>query len=92
MYGGVDVYIHVFLKSAQVGDEWPAYLPAAVPPVPVGYEARWTPELVWMACRGENSWPYQDSNSDYLAVQPVASRYTDCAIPAPTTLSIAVII
>jgi hypothetical protein len=26
--------------------------------------------------------PYRDSNSDPLAVQPVASHYTDCAIPA----------
>jgi hypothetical protein len=30
--------------------------------------------------RGENSWPYRDSNTN---VQPVASRYTDYAIPAP---------
>jgi hypothetical protein len=29
------------------------------------------------------SWPYCDSNSDPLVVQSVASRYTDCAIPAP---------
>jgi hypothetical protein len=27
-------------------------------------------------------YPYQDSNSDPSAVQPVASRYTDSAIPA----------
>jgi hypothetical protein len=32
--------------------------------------------------RGENSWVYLDSNSDPSVVQPVASRYTDCAIPA----------
>jgi hypothetical protein len=33
--------------------------------------------------RGENSWPYRDSNSDLSVVQPIASRYTDCAILAP---------
>jgi hypothetical protein len=32
--------------------------------------------------RRENSWPYQYSNSDSLGIQPVASRYTDWAIPA----------
>jgi hypothetical protein len=29
---------------------------------------------------GENSCPYRDSNSDLSVVQPVANRYTDCAI------------
>jgi hypothetical protein len=33
--------------------------------------------------RRENSWPHWDSNSDPSVVQPVASRYTDWAIPAP---------
>jgi hypothetical protein len=32
---------------------------------------------------GENSWPYLDSNTDPSVGQPVASRYTDHAIPAP---------
>jgi hypothetical protein len=36
--------------------------------------------------RGENSWPYLDSNSDPSVVQPVASRYTDLVIPAPKLL------
>jgi hypothetical protein len=35
---------------------------------------------------GENSWPYRDSNSDPSVVQPVASRYTDYAIPAPASI------
>jgi hypothetical protein len=32
---------------------------------------------------GENSWSYRDSNFDHSVVQPVASRYTDYAAPAP---------
>jgi hypothetical protein len=43
-YGGVDVYIHIFLTSALVGGEWSASRPAALspgkePPVPIGQEA-----------------------------------------------------
>jgi hypothetical protein len=34
---------------------------------------------------GEKSCPYWDSNSDLSSVQHVASRYTDCAFPAPCT-------
>jgi hypothetical protein len=33
--------------------------------------------------RIENSWPYQDLNSDPLVIQPVASRYTNYYILAP---------
>jgi hypothetical protein len=45
----------------------------------------WTPEPVWTTWRSENSWPYRDSNPDLSVVQPVASRYTDCTIPAHAT-------
>jgi hypothetical protein len=38
------------------------------------------PQSPW---RSENSWPHRDPNSDLSVVQPVASRYTDCAIPDP---------
>jgi hypothetical protein len=50
--------------------------------VPIGHEAGWTPEPIWMTWRTNNSWPYQDSNPVPSVVQTVASRYTDCAIPA----------
>jgi hypothetical protein len=33
--------------------------------------------------RGENCLLYRNSNSDPSVVQPVVSRYTDCAIPTP---------
>jgi hypothetical protein len=47
-------------------------------PVPIGYEAGWTPEPVWTTWK--TSWPYRDSNSEHSVVQPVVSRYTDFAI------------
>jgi hypothetical protein len=59
-----------------------ALSPGRVSPVPIGYEAGWALEPVWMLQRSENSWLYRDSNSDPSAVQSVASRHTGCAIPA----------
>jgi hypothetical protein len=60
--------------------------PAALPPkkeipVPIGYGSEWDPETYWMTWRGEKSCPYRDSNFDISAVQPVAIRYADWAIP-----------
>jgi hypothetical protein len=43
----------------------------------------WAPEPAWMTWRGEKSCPYWDSNSDSSAIQPIASHYTNCAIPDP---------
>jgi hypothetical protein len=37
-----------------------------------------------MTQRGEKSCPYQEWNSDPSVIQPIASHYTDCAIPAPS--------
>jgi hypothetical protein len=51
-------------------------------PSTLRYEVGWTPEQVWTTWRRENSWSYRDLNSDPSVVQPVASRYTDCTIPA----------
>jgi hypothetical protein len=55
---------------------------------PQEQEVGWTPELVWMTWRREKSWPYQDSNSNPFVVQPIASRYTDYAIPAGDTVGL----
>jgi hypothetical protein len=41
----------------------------------------WAPDPVWTKWRGENFLSYWDSNCDPSVVQPVASRYTYCAIP-----------
>jgi hypothetical protein len=85
-YGIEDVQIYVFFTSALGGGEWSASRPGRFPlgkepPVPIGYEAGWAPEPVWPTWRRENCCLYRDSNSDPFAVQPVASHYTDCAIP-----------
>jgi hypothetical protein len=65
----------------------PAALPPGKePPLSIGQKAGWAPEPVWTTWRRENSWPYRDSNSDHSEVQPVASRYTDYAIPALITI------
>jgi hypothetical protein len=37
-------------------------------------------ESAWTTWGRENPWLYRDSNSDPLVVQPVASRYAECAI------------
>jgi hypothetical protein len=58
--------------------------PGKEPPVLTGKEAGWDTELVWTTWKRENSLPYRDSNFDPSVVQPVASRYTDCANPAIT--------
>jgi hypothetical protein len=41
----------------------------------------------WTTWRRENSSTYRDSNSDPWVVQPVASPYTDYAIPAPLRMN-----
>jgi hypothetical protein len=63
------------------------HTPAALPPgketlITVEYKVGWTAGPVWITWRSKNSCPYRDSNCNPLVVQPVASRYTDCANPA----------
>jgi hypothetical protein len=52
VYGGVDVWIHIFLTLALVV-EWLTSHAASLPPgkeplVPTGMEVGWTQEPVWM--------------------------------------------
>jgi hypothetical protein len=86
-YGGVDVQTHVFLTSALVGGEWPA-----------SHSGRFTPGERAAGTHLIGGWVDPQSRSghgeekildltgtrtpDSLVFQPVASRYTDYAIPA----------
>ena len=55
----------------------PAALPPGKDPVPIEWEAGWAPGPVWTGA--ENLAPTRIRSR---TVQPVASRYTDYAIPA----------
>jgi hypothetical protein len=86
-YGRVELYIHDFLTSTPVGDEWSASRSCRYTP---GEGAPGIHRIVgWVGPRTgldevekRKFLPYRDSNFDPSVVQPVASRYTDCAIPA----------
>jgi hypothetical protein len=71
-----------FLISTLDGGEWSVSRPSRF--TPRGKRLRYPldrgPEPVWTAWRSENSGPYPDSSSDLSVTQPVASRYTDCAL------------
>ena len=56
----------------------PAAFTPGKDPVPIVQEARWAPEPVWIGA--ENLAP---PGFDPQTFQPVASRYTDYAMPAP---------
>jgi hypothetical protein len=85
MYGGVHVYIHIILTSALIGGELSTSRPCRFIPEERAPRYPLDPKTVLDDVLRENSWSYQDSNSDPYVVQPVASRYTDWAIPTPET-------
>jgi hypothetical protein len=90
-YGGVNVWIHIFLTLVLVGGEWSASRPSRFTP---GERAPRYPldrRLGGPQSRsarrgGENILDRTGTRTPttYLVVQPVTSRYTDYAIPAPT--------
>jgi hypothetical protein len=80
-YRGMDVYTHVFLTSPLVGAQWSALRPGDPPPPSTHLIGGWVDLRAYLD-DSENCLPHWDSNSELLVVQPVARRYTDCAIPA----------
>jgi hypothetical protein len=72
---GVKVYIYVFLTSALAAGEWSASRSGCFCIGP------WVRRRAGLDDVEKRTWPYRDSNSDPSVVQPVASCYTDCAIP-----------
>jgi hypothetical protein len=85
-YGGVDVWIYVFLTSVLAGGEWSASRPGLFTPRERTPGTNWIGG--WVGPRAglddvekRNFLPLRDSNSDPSVVQLVASRYTDHAIP-----------
>jgi hypothetical protein len=83
-YGGMDVYIHIFLTSAEVGGEWSVsrhccFTPWERAPITLSIGGWVEPRAGLNDTESEKLWPYRDSNLDTLVVQPVASRFTRCA-------------
>jgi hypothetical protein len=84
VYGGVDVYIHIFLTLALVASEWSASCTCRFTFGERAPGNHWIggwvgPRADLDERRRENSWPYRDLSSNSSVVQPVASRYTDYA-------------
>jgi hypothetical protein len=75
MYGGVDVWIRIFLTSALVGGEWSRSRPGRFTP----NKEPCTHSIGDRSGRYEVNilGPSRDSNSEFSVIQTVASRYID---------------
>ena len=80
MSGGIDqLFLNLGTRRAVCGQHYaPAAFAPGKDPVSIVQEAGWAPEPVWIGA--ENLAP---PGFDPRTFQPVASRYTDYAIPAP---------
>jgi hypothetical protein len=70
--GGVEVQHHHSWPRQQMNASGQLHAPAALLPVPIGYEAGWAPQSVWMLWNWKNLAICWDSNPG----RP-ARRYTD---------------
>jgi hypothetical protein len=55
-YGGMDVWIHIFLTSELAESEWLASCPGNFTPEERAAGTHWNPEPVWKKWWCENSW------------------------------------
>jgi hypothetical protein len=66
----------------------PATLPPGVKSPPSPLDRGWVDPWTGVEdMERKNTCSYQDPNSDPWVVQPVATRFTDCTIPAPILLN-----
>jgi hypothetical protein len=88
VYWEVDVYVHVFLTSAQVRNEWSASRHGRFTTGERAPSTNWIGGRVDPTARldvvEKRKFLTRDSNSDSLVVQPEASCYTDSVTPART--------
>jgi hypothetical protein len=83
---GVDVWIDVLLPSALVKDEFSVLRSGRFIAAERGQGNQWItgylgPRTGLDETKRKECWLYRDSNSDPTTIQPVASHYTDWAIP-----------
>jgi hypothetical protein len=92
-YGGVDVYIQIFLTSALVGGEWSASRPGRFTSGEIAPGTHWIGGWVDPKAGLDNMEKRKFLNLPWielqpLVVQPVASFCTDNAIPASENKSV----
>jgi hypothetical protein len=78
-YGGVDVYILIFLTLALVGGEWSGSLPGRFTPG-THWIGGWVDPRAGLDDVEKITDPTGTRTPTFSVVQPVASRYTDCAL------------
>jgi hypothetical protein len=88
MYGGVGVQIYVFLTLALAGGVWSASHPSHFTPGERASGTLWIggwvdPRTGQDDVERRQILPLPGFELDLSTIQPVASHYADCAIPAP---------